>query len=891
MNPERRPIPHASSGRLWAVFFGSRKAASISSLFAIAVLGLLYIAYLQIQEAVQVELPTGPVNQTAFPVLSAPFKLSPEILILNSYHKGHVWSDNETGGVVEALQKASPKIKFYIEYLDCKRHPKHEHFEQVKDLFEVKYGKMDIPIVIVIDDPAFEFVTRYRSLLFPGAAIVFGGVNNFRPEMLGGQGEITGVAEVLNAGETMRVALSLHPKTREVFLVHDYTSTGLATRRETEKQLQGMSDQVSFRYAENMTRKELVQFVRGLPADSLVLALSYSVFKGGEVIAHEDLAKLLSENSPVPVYGVHQERLGYGIVGGSLLSGKSHGEHTAQVALKILAGTPASNIPVEVNPVTPMMFDYQQLVRFGIPLQALPEGSVVVNRPLPFVATHLYLVVSTLLVIILLISGIIVLAVNVNQRRRMEEALFAAKEELEQRILERTSEVQMANERLQVELAEREKAQGLLQVSETRLSEAQRIAQLGSWELDLTTNTLLWSEEIYRIFEIDPKLFDATYEAFLEAIHPEDRPKVGQAYARSLETKSPYEIEHRLLLKGGSIKFVYERCETLYDDNGRPLRSLGTVQDVSERRLAEEEIKELNRGLEARVVERTQALERKTLEVEETQRALVNIVEDLNHKTLELETANLKLQDIDRLKSLFIASMSHELRTPLNSIIGFSSIVLGEWLGPLNEEQKGKLAIVLRTGKHLLSLINDLIDVSKIEAGKLESILEDFDLFDLISEVAGIHEADIAAKGLVLQVKAIHLGMQTDRRRLYQCLVNLLNNAIKFTRQGTITVDVALVGEDERPGGQEMVAISIRDTGIGIKEEDLPKLFASFVRLALPEDMQVKGTGLGLYLVRKIANEILGGTVSVVSEYGQGSEFCLVIPVRQEKPDPQGGRG
>lgn len=439
----------------------------------------------------------------------------------------------------------------------------------------------------------------------------------------------------------------------------------------------------------------------------------------------------------------------------------------------------------------------------------------------------------------------------------------------------------VSRELLVEESEERRLTEEALLVREAQLREAQRIARLGSWELDLTTDTLQWSDEIFRIFEIDQDRFAATYEAFLEAIHPEDREMVNQAYAQALKSRTPYQLEHRLLLPDGRIKFVHERGETHFAEDGRPLRSFGTVQDISERRQVEEEIRKLNEVLEQRVAARTLDLERKSLEVEEAQRALMNLVEDLSHKTAELEAANLKLLEVDRLKSMFIPSMSHELRTPLNSIIGFSSIVLGEWLGPINDEQKQKLAIVLRTGKHLLSLINDLIDISKIEAGKLESQPEEFDLFDLITEVVALTGTEIAAKEITLQVEAIHLSMHSDRRRLYQCLVNLLGNAAKFTRAGTITVAAALAAGIGGETGQEMVAITIRDTGIGIREEDLPKLFTSFVRLPLPEDMQAKGTGLGLYLVKKIATEILGGTVSVTSVHGQGSEFCLTVPARE----------
>ena len=166
------------------------------------------------------------------------------------------------------------------------------------------------------------------------------------------------------------------------------------------------------------------------------------------------------------------------------------------------------------------------------------------------------------------------------------------------------------------EIVIRKLAEKSLRQSEARLTEAQRIARLGNWELDLTSNILLWSDEIYRIFEIDPARFGTSYEAFLDAIHPDDREMVNHAYTRSVADRIPYAITHRLLMKDGRIKYVEERCETSYDEDGRPLRSMGTVHDVTDRKLAEEEVLALNQQLERRVAERTAELEAKNLELE-----------------------------------------------------------------------------------------------------------------------------------------------------------------------------------------------------------------------------------------------------------------------------------
>lgn len=625
---------------LISAFFGSRKAAVISSLFCCAVIALLCIALLQIDDTVHVELPTGQALQKISNTPSVPSASVQEILVLNSYHVGLAWSDNEMAGIIEQLHGSSPAVSWSIEYLDCKRHPKYEHFERVKELFKLKYGKKKIPVVIVADNPALDFALRYRSELFPRSAIVFCGVNSFRQEMLAGEKNITGLAEALNAVDTVSLALTLHPGTKTVVVVHDYTSTGLATRREAEEQLKGKFAEVSFHYLEDMTKNELTQVLRGLPSDNIVLALAYNVFRDGEVSGHENMATLLGANSPVPVYGVHRERLGYGIVGGSLLSGKQHGRDAAAFALKILSGTQASTIPVLMNPPTRIMFDYNQLDHFNIPLKTLPDRSVVVNRPIPFISSHPQLVISTLLVIALLTSGIIILGFNIRRRQQVEDDLRAAKEELEMRVAKRTVELENAVEQLHVELVEREKAETLLKEGKARLKEAQHIAHLGHWDLDLQKNVLYWSDEVYRLFGLEPQEFSATYEAFLEHVHPDDRDFVNRAYSESVNSRKGYDIEHRIVLKSGEIRYVNDRCITEYNETGKALRSLGTVLDITERKRSEETLQLQTVKLEAEVTERQKAQAELELLNKELDQRVRERTAELSRKNADLETMN-----------------------------------------------------------------------------------------------------------------------------------------------------------------------------------------------------------------------------------------------------------
>jgi len=398
----------------------------LAALFVSAVLGLLLLLWQLLHQTETIARPVGQSVQPIPGLGTPPAQDLRDVLVLNSYHNGYTWSDNEMAGVAETLLNADHRIQPLVEYLDCKHFPKMDHFDQLRDLFQQKYHGKDFPLVIVADNPALAFALKYRPQLFPRATIVFCGINGYLPALIEGFDRVTGVAEILDARTTLALALQLHPATRTVVVVHDYTMTGLATRRETEEQLRQFAGRVRIEYLPNLSTRALMDALRLLPADSLVLALSYSLDKDGQVINHENISRLLSDSAPVPVYGLHEERLGYGIVGGSLLGGKLQGQRAAELALDVLAGRPLPAVRGQ-SPAR-MMFDYNQMTRFSIPARALPPGTIVVNQPVSFVASHPALVVTTVAIIALLACGIVILGFNIYQRKlaeRQQQALQA----------------------------------------------------------------------------------------------------------------------------------------------------------------------------------------------------------------------------------------------------------------------------------------------------------------------------------------------------------------------------------------------------------------------------------------------------------------------------------
>ena len=246
-------------------------------------------------------------------------------------------------------------------------------------------------------------------------------------------------------------------------------------------------------------------------------------------------------------------------------------------------------------------------------------------------------------------------------------------------------------------------------------------------------------------------------------------------------------------------------------------------------------------------------------------------------KTVEarLKELNSELESASRAKDSFLASMSHELRTPLNAIIGFTGTLLMGLPGPLNEEQNRQLQIVQSSARHLLSLINDVLDLAKIESGKVEFSNESIALHEVIDDIVASFTALAAEKGLAFSATVANADAYviTDRRALRQILINLTSNAIKYTDRGQVTINV----EDVQWQKRAAVAISVADTGIGIKTEDIERSFHAFEQLDSSNTRRHEGTGLGLYVSRNLS-ALLGGHLTLSSEYGVGSTFTLVLP-------------
>ncbi len=343
------------------------------------------------------------------------------------------------------------------------------------------------------------------------------------------------------------------------------------------------------------------------------------------------------------------------------------------------------------------------------------------------------------------------------------------------------------------------------------------IAHLGYWERDLITDRLMWSSETNRVFGLSPEEDINNFARFQELIYPEDLDMVMQAIGVALRGGPRYEVEYRVVWPSGEVRFVYSQGDVILDEAGQPRRMFGTVQDVTERKL-----------------------------VDEVKRA-------------------------SKAKSEFLSRMSHELRTPLNAILGFGQLL--ERQKP-TEVQRKRVGYILSAGKHLLDLINEVLDISRIEAGRMQLSLEPVCVADALEETLDLMRPLATERSIQLSASAdIDAGVHVlaDRQRFKQVLVNLLNNAVKYTPFfGGVAVSYHVPGN-------EKVRVLVSDTGPGIPAEKLARLFTPFERLGA-EQSAIEGTGLGLALSQRLM-DAMGGSIGVESGVGKGSTFWIELPL------------
>ncbi|GAB3793439.1 response regulator [Nocardioides ungokensis] len=548
------------------------------------------------------------------------------------------------------------------------------------------------------------------------------------------------------------------------------------------------------------------------------------------------------------------------------------------------------------------------------------------------------------------------------------------------------------------EYTERKTLLAELQDREQQLATAQSIAHIGSWAWDIPTDVVTWSDELYRIYDLDPQEHDATYEGFLDQLHPDDRERVRGAVESAFVDADEFEFESRILRRSGEVRWIRGLGRVVRAPDGAPVSMGGTAQDITDLKRADEIAAEATRRLEllqemamaanqasslvdaiedmaaglplftswaavgvyrvsdddtlvrsplqpcglpweldpdpdlADRARRSQRVELGTpgshaethslvaipvllagevtavIEVladevppDENSRFLIgqiagqlSLVAERERTAHELGRARDEAMEASRLKSEFLATMSHEIRTPMNGVIGLNELLLRTEL----DDHQRRLAEGLQSaGLTLLGIINDILDLSKIESGKLELEDEDFDVRHVFEQTAAVLSGPAHAKGLELVVACqpeVPPYLRGDAIRFGQVLTNLGSNAVKFTDSGEVVISARVEREDAET---VTLRVDVVDTGVGIAPAARATLFDAFTQADPSTTRRHGGTGLGLAISRQLV-DALGGQIEVSSELGRGSTFSFTAELARARsevvpssPTPRGLRG
>jgi PAS domain S-box-containing protein len=856
-----------------------------------------------------------------------------QILLLNSYHQNFQWSESIFEGIMEVLRPRETGILLHVENMDTKRVGFNEQYvRQLKTVYELKYKDVDLDLIMIADNNAFEFMRIHHQDLFPDVPLVFCGINAFRNELIQDYPLFTGVSENVDARGTLWWALKLHPNTRNIYIINDHTPTGKAMSRTIKEDLANFAPGINIRYSKNIDMNDLLQEVFDLPDDALILFGVYNRDPNGRFYDISEAISAVSKKKNIPTYGLMDFDLGHGIVGGMLSSGHYQGQTMAQMALHVLSGRHPRDIPVITEGVSRPMFDYDQLKRHNIDPAEVPDNSEIINRPLSMYSENTKLIwLGTAFTIVQMVI-ILVLIVNTTRRKQAEKELRRAHQLLEERVQDRTSELRRSEEAMRTIFDASHDAIFIHNASGRILDANQRMLKMYHLtpseveEISIARDISSRNNAVYRLSSIwrsvingEPQFFEwkarrphdgsefdvEVYlnrivfrgeEAILANVRDITVRKESENRIRQSLSKFEAILENSLMgiamSHGRNLSTINRRGAEIFGHTPAELIGIELFIFFGSRKETEHFIKAAREALTKKGEFNTEQefcnkkgekiwcrMYAKAVDPESLDKGIIWAWDDITEHRRnqeDLVRTREEAEAANRAKSEFLASMSHEIRTPMNAIVGMTDILLQT---DLADNQRDYLRTVMDSAQHLLSIINDILDLSKIEAQKLVMDRTDFDLpFHVATTIKGLElQGKQKDLGVTLDIaEDITTCVKGDPLSLRQVLMNLVGNAIKFTHRGSITVRVRNAEPDPHREASDPrnigILFEVEDTGIGIPEEFIETIFQSFSQ----STRAFGGTGLGLAICKQLIT-LMGGDICVASQVGEGSTFSFTV--------------
>jgi two-component system, sensor histidine kinase len=655
--------------------------------------------------------------------------------------------------------------------------------------YHYKFKQTKIDGIICSDNNALDFYLKYGAEIWGNTPVSFCGINN--PEAYNDLVDSTmvfGVAEKLNIKQNLTIALELHPNIKEFIVIGDKTLLFPLFYEQFQQAIEKIDGNVGHQLIIIENTDQLADTFKHLELKNrAIYLLSLYVNRNGVPKEMALEARFALKKLQIPVFGDWDFLMPDLITGGSILRGADQGHDAAAILNAKLNGIEPMQFAMPSKHT--LVFDYNQMQKFGIYQEQLPPGSQVIYKNLSVWEKYKLEIAGMLSVVIILIIIIITLIHSIILRKKSE-----------------------------LELIE----------SESRLELALEGANQGLWDLNLNEKFIYINKEFaFLLGYSSPKEMNLNFNNWATFIHPNDLMAIKEAYAlhKSGKTNS-MNCEIRMLKKDGNYTWVSIHGKITAWQLNLPIRVVGSLMDISDQKAFED----------------------------------------------QLRFAKNKAEESDRLKSSFLANMSHEIRTPMNVIIGFSDLVNSGII--TDSERQTYLNQIKHSSENLLCIINDIIDISKIESGQMNIIKDTFDLNQLLKKICKTAEALIIKNEKNIRFIGPHIDEQprfinSDAQRLEQVLLNLITNAIKFTQDGKIELGV-------RDDSFHSMSFYVRDTGLGIAPEHTSVIFERFRQGDETLAKKFGGTGLGLAISKNLVS-LLGGTIQVESEPKKGSIFTFSI--------------
>ncbi|WP_308986592.1 ATP-binding protein [Thalassobacterium sedimentorum] len=806
--------------------------------------------------------------------------------------------------------------------MDTKRNTAAARFPHVYEQIEANIqesGRYDL--ILSSDDNALEFLLRYKDELAREAPVIFFGINNTELAQRAVQRkEYSGLTEQASLMENVELAFKLFPKLGTLHVIADASASGQADLEALQLNLPpGLASRVGIEDLSRSTFSKMAARMHAYPEGDAILFLSAYIDGAGGNFDFLESVLWLRQHTQIPVLHPYEHGIGQGFLGGRVISHYRMAQRATELAEGYLSGRSLPENQIVEADFNVDYFDYKEMQRYSIPPSHLPHGAIVLNKPLSFFTKYkAYCIAAFIIAVLLATSGQIVGLMYLRQRRLLRElresegqtaSLFEnsytpilliepdegrildanpaalayygySKKALTQlnlaeidggsfasmdRALDRISNGECESyqsqhrlrngEQRQVEMLftciEREQRPVLFSivrdtttqrdVEETLAAEQMRLLNIlsgtnvGTWEWHVPSGKIClnqrWVEIIgYTLDELTP----LTVKTWENLCHPDDLPsilkRVDDHFSGKLEY---YSCEFRMRHKDGSWVWILDRGQVgTWVEPGRPEWMYGTQLDITE--LKESEV----------------AL----IEAKETAEAA------------------------SQAKNVFLATMSHELRTPLNPIIGFTDLLIGA--DNLTDEQRSWLQITKSRSRDLLLLIEDILDIARIEAGRVVVEEKPTLVQDIIDDIFSIFGRSCSDKGLTLncEVAAIlNSPCLIDPARTRQILLNLVGNAIKFSFSGEINIIAQLDPPNTHGNAKSELHLIVRDQGSGISREKQDLVFQEFQQIDSSDSREHEGSGLGLAICKRLA-ELMGGRIWIDEDYQQGAEFHVRFP-------------